>query len=93
MKTAASIVAIATMALASPALAKHHENEGMEETTAPTEAEARQIVAETEQKLFDYSVNAGRVYWINSNFITDDTDALAAQVGAEGTTLSVQAAI
>jgi peptidyl-dipeptidase A len=93
MKTAASIVAIATMALTTPASAKHHENDGMEATVAPTAADAKQFVDETEQQLFDFSIDAGRIYWINSNFITDDTDALAAKVGAEGTTMSVQAAI
>ncbi len=93
MKTAASIVAIATMALATPALAKDQENGATEATAAPTAADAKQFVAETEQQLFDFSIDAGRIYWINSNFITDDTDALAAKVGAEGTTMSVQAAI
>ncbi|AMO71719.1 M2 family metallopeptidase [Sphingorhabdus sp. M41] len=93
MKTAASIVAIATMALATPALAKHHENDAMEATAAPTAADARKFVEETEKQLFDFSIDAGRIYWINSNFITDDTDALAAKIGAEGTTMSVQAAI
>ena len=93
MKTAASIVAIATMAMTTPALAKHHEKDDMAETAAPTAADAKQFVEETEQKLFDYSIDAGRIYWINSTYITDDTDALAAKVGAEGTTMSVQAAI
>lgn len=93
MKTAASIVAIAAMALTSPALAKHHENDAMEESAPPTAADAKQFVADTEQQLFDFSIDAARIYWINANFITDDTDALAAKVGAEGTTMSVEAAI
>ena len=93
MKTAASIVAIATMALSTPALAKHHENDTMEESAPPTAADAKQFVDDTEKQLFDFSIDAGRIYWINSNFITDDTDALAAKVGAEGTTMSVNAAI
>ncbi|WP_417621791.1 M2 family metallopeptidase [Parasphingorhabdus sp.] len=93
MRTAASIVAIAAMALTTPAWAKHHENDEMEEAAAPTAEDAKQFVEETEQKLFDYSVDAARIYWINSNFITDDTDALAAKAGAEGTTMSVEAAI
>ncbi len=93
MKTAASIVAIATMALTTPALAKHHENDAMEETAPPTAADAKQFVDETEKELFDFSIDAARTYWINSNFITDDTDALAAKAGAEGTTMSVEAAI
>tara|TARA_R110001606_G_scaffold10816_2_gene46530 strand:+ start:754 stop:2592 length:1839 start_codon:yes stop_codon:yes gene_type:complete len=93
MKTAASIVAIATMALTSPALAQHHENDDVEATAAPTAEDAKQFVDDTEQQLYDFSLDASRIYWINANFITDDTDALAAKVGAEGTTMSVQAAI
>tara|TARA_R110002012_G_scaffold304171_7_gene507339 strand:+ start:78420 stop:80258 length:1839 start_codon:yes stop_codon:yes gene_type:complete len=93
MKTAASIVAIATMALATPALAQDHEPDASAKTTPPTAAEARAFVEETEKKLFDFSVDASRTYWINSTYITDDTDALAAKAGAEGTTMSVQAAI
>ena len=93
MKTAASIVAIATMALATPALAQDHEQDASAKTTPPTAAEARTFVEETEKKLFDFSVDASRTYWINSTYITDDTDALAAKAGAEGTTMSVQAAI
>jgi peptidyl-dipeptidase A len=93
MKTAASIVAIATMALATPALAQHHEQDASAKTTPPTAAEARAFVEETEKKLYDFSVDASRTYWINSTYITDDTDALAAKAGAEGTTMSVQTAI
>eukprot|EP01013_Petalomonas_cantuscygni_P013448 TRINITY_DN2778_c0_g5_i1.p1 TRINITY_DN2778_c0_g5~~TRINITY_DN2778_c0_g5_i1.p1 ORF type:complete len:613 (-),score=135.01 TRINITY_DN2778_c0_g5_i1:572-2410(-) len=93
MKTAASIVAIATIALTSPALAQHHENDAVEATAAPTADDAKQFVDDTEQQLYDFSLDASRIYWINANFITDDTDALAAKVGAEGTTMSVQAAI
>ena len=93
MKTAASIIAIATMVIATPALAKHHEQDAMEDSAAPTAADARKFVEETEAKLYDFSIDAGRIYWINSTYITDDTDALAAKVGAEGTTMSVQAAL
>tara|TARA_R100001244_G_scaffold96522_7_gene72321 strand:+ start:18147 stop:19985 length:1839 start_codon:yes stop_codon:yes gene_type:complete len=93
MKTAASIIAIATMVIAPPALAKHHEQDAMEDSAAPTAADARKFVEETEAKLYDFSIDAGRTYWINSTYITDDTDALAAKVGAEGTTMSVQAAL
>ncbi|RXZ63918.1 M2 family metallopeptidase [Pelagerythrobacter rhizovicinus] len=46
-----------------------------------------------EKDLFDYSVDASRVYWVNSTYITDDTDALAAQAGAEGTEKSVKYAL
>ncbi len=46
-----------------------------------------------ERDLFDYSVEASKTYWINATYITVDTDALAAQVGAEGTEKSVQYAL
>lgn len=46
-----------------------------------------------EQDLFDYSVEASKVYWINATYITQDTDALAAAAGAEGTEKSVKYAL
>ncbi|MHA6333330.1 M2 family metallopeptidase [Qipengyuania sp. CAU 1752] len=50
-------------------------------------------VAMVEADLFDYSVEASRVHWVNSTYITEDTDALAAQVGAVGTEKSVKYAL
>jgi peptidyl-dipeptidase A len=61
----------------------------MAATTTPTADDARKFVADAEKKLAAYSEYAGRIYWVNSNFITDDTDWLAAKVGAEGTELAV----
>ena len=46
MKTAASIVAIATMALTTPAWAKHHDQDAVEEPS-PTAEDARAFVEET----------------------------------------------
>ena len=89
MKTATSLVALATMAVAAPVQA----NDQTEEKTPPTAESAKQFVEETEKKMFDFSVDAARTYWINSTYINEDTDALAAKVGAEGTTMSVNAAI
>ena len=90
-KTAASIIALAAITLAAPAYAQTGSSQNSEAT--PTAEDAKKFVAETEKKMFDYSVDASRVYWINSTYITDDTDALAAKAGAEGTTMAVQAAI
>ncbi|WP_164114287.1 M2 family metallopeptidase [Sphingorhabdus sp. Alg239-R122] len=93
-KTAASILALASVAIAAPAMAKHHENDGKEmEEAAPTAEDAEAFVAKAEKKLFDYSVEASKVYWINSTYITQDTDALAAAAGAEGTEMSVNLAL
>jgi peptidyl-dipeptidase A len=61
----------------------------MAATTTPTADDARKFVADAEKKLADYSEYASRIYWVNANFITDDTDWLAAKVGAEGTELTV----
>ena len=58
-----------------------------------TPAGAKAFVDMVERDMFDYSVRAGRVYWVNATYITDDTDALAAQVGAEGTEKSVRYAL
>ena len=93
MKTAASIFAIAAMAIALPANAKHHEEGEMADKAKPTAEDAQKFVDETEKKMFDFSVDASRIYWINATYINDDTDAMAAKIGAEGTTMSVQAAI
>lgn len=93
MKTAASIIALAAIALSAPAHAKHHEESGMKDKANPTAADAKTFIDETEKEMFDFSVDAARIYWINATYINDDTDALAAKVGAEGTTMSVQAAI
>jgi peptidyl-dipeptidase A len=60
---------------------------------APTAADAAKFVADAEQQMFDYVVRAGRVAWVNSTHLTDDTDAMAAAVGAEGTEMAVKFAL
>ncbi|MEB3414721.1 M2 family metallopeptidase [Alteriqipengyuania sp. WL0013] len=64
------------------------------ETAYPMTPEgARQWVAMVEEDLFDYSVEASQVYWVNATYITEDTDAMAARVGAIGTEKSVEYAL
>jgi len=53
-------------------------------------AEADAFVAQADKELGDYSVLNARASWINANFITDDTDAIAAEFGARGTELGVK---
>ena len=86
--TAVSLFALAAMSLATPALAQP-----VAPTAAPTADDARAFVERVEAEMAEYAVDAARAYWINANFITDDTDALAAKAGAQGTTMSVNAAI
>ena len=52
----------------------------------PATAEgARQFIAAVEKDLFDLSVIGGRAAWVNSTYITEDTDALAAYFGTIST--------
>src|SRR5262249_57218765 len=45
---------------------------------APTVAEAKAFLDEAEEKLLALANEAGRAAWVQSNFITDDTETLAA---------------
>ncbi|MDF2638857.1 MAG: peptidyl-dipeptidase [Novosphingobium lindaniclasticum] len=40
---------------------------------------AAQFIAAAEKDLFDFSVDNARINWVNYTYLTDDTDALAAQ--------------
>lgn len=56
----------------------------------PTAAEADAFVANAEKELFEFSIEASRVAWVNNTYITDDTDALSAKYGTIGTEMSVR---
>jgi peptidyl-dipeptidase A len=51
---------------------------------------ARAFVEAVEKDLFDLSVISSRAGWVNSTYITDDTDALAAYFGTIGTEKGVK---
>jgi peptidyl-dipeptidase A len=55
-------------------------------------AQAEAFVAQAEKELAAHSVLASRAEWVNRTYITEDTDALAAEFGARGTELSVRLA-
>lgn len=59
---------------------------------APTAAEADKFIADAERQLASLSEYASRAQWVNSTYITEDTDWLAAKVGTESTELSVKLA-
>jgi peptidyl-dipeptidase A len=81
MKTAISTLALAlSLGLAAPAFAQ----------AQPSVAAADAFVAKAEKELGDFSLYNGQVQWINNTYITDDTDAVAARVGAQGTEMSVR---
>jgi peptidyl-dipeptidase A len=59
---------------------------------ALTPQDADAFVASAEAQLAPLSVDVNRISWVNATFITDDTDALAAQAAARQTILQVQLA-
>ncbi len=83
MKSLVSVVALATALICSPAIAQ----------TAPTVADAEAFIAKAEKDLYDFTIELAKVQWINSTYITDDTDALAAKYGEVGTEKSVDYAL
>jgi peptidyl-dipeptidase A len=59
----------------------------------PTAAEADAFIAAVEKDLLAYAVESSQVNWVNSTYITEDTDALAAKINAVGTEKSVKYAL
>ncbi|MET0528420.1 MAG: hypothetical protein ABW003_08755, partial [Microvirga sp.] len=59
----------------------------------PTATEAEAFLVRVEQELADFSVLEARAGWVNSTYITDDTDALAAYFVALGTGMGVRFAL
>jgi peptidyl-dipeptidase A len=62
------------------------------ETKAPTIQEAKEFLERAEREIVALRAYGGKVYWIQANFITDDTNALAAMAGAQGARLSTRLA-
>jgi peptidyl-dipeptidase A len=60
------------------------------DSTPPTPADAAAFVAAAEKEGFEYYIDASRIQWVNNTFITEDTDAIAAKSGAEGTEMAVR---
>lgn len=60
---------------------------------APTAADAEAFIAAAEKDLFDYTVEASQVNWVNSTYLTEDTDAMAARINAVGTEKAVKYAL
>ncbi len=60
--------------------------------TTAAKPDAATFLANAEKEISDFSDYSARVQWVNSNFITDDTDWLASRAGSEGTLLGVRLA-
>jgi peptidyl-dipeptidase A len=90
MKNFVSLAALALATISVPTAAAAQDTVAV---AAPSIADAEAFIAKAEKDLFDFSVEGGRVAWVNSTYITDDTDALAAKYGEIGTEKSVQYAL
>ncbi len=90
MKT--MFVSALALALATPALAQTAvpAAPAAASTAAPTAAEADAFVTAAEKEQADYNLLGNQVAWINNTYITDDTDALNARIGAQGTEMGVR---
>ena len=91
---------IGTALATAPALAqetsgqtKSTPNGSTNDATTREAKEAVALVARAERELADYSLDAARTYWINATYLTEDSDALAAKAGAEGTEMAVRFAL
>lgn len=95
MKVMISTLSLAlSLAVAGPALAAPKQKDAPAvPTAAPTAADADAFVAAAEKDLFDYTVEASQVNWVNATYITDDTDAMAARINAVGTEKAVKYAL
>jgi len=72
------VLALALVAAAFPAAAQQTATVAAAAKAPPTAAEAQQFMDAAEKRLLDLSVEAGRAAWVQANFITADTQALAA---------------
>src|SRR5450631_226966 len=63
---------------------------GFAQTTAPTVAEAEEFMKQAEAQLADLNVKVQRASWVQENFITDDTQAMAADAIDEVTAVTTQ---
>src|SRR5437660_3838995 len=57
---------------------------------APTVAEAEAFMKKAEARLAELSVKVNQANWVHANFITDDTEALAAAVNNENTAVTAE---
>src|SRR5438093_2459762 len=60
------------------------------QTSRPTVAEAEAFMRKAEARLAELSVKSNQANWVHDNFITDDTEALAAKTNDEVTAVTTE---
>ena len=86
IRTGISMLALAVF-LAAPAISQTAPTTAQ---ATPTAAEAQAFLDRAQKEVTEFNLISQRVQWVNATFITDDTDALAAEYGARGTEMSVR---
>lgn len=86
IRTGISMLALAAF-LAAPAFSQTSPASAQ---ATPTAAEAQAFLDRAQKEVTEFNLISQRVQWVNATFITDDTDALAAEYGARGTEMSVR---
>src|SRR3954468_9623540 len=59
----------------------------------PTAVEAQKFIDDSEKQLSDLADKQQRADWVNENFITDDTDALATDANSEQSAITTKLAL
>ncbi len=92
MKLLCTSLAALAIASAAPAAAQNAAPAAATAAAAypMTPQGAADWVAMVENEMGDFGVEYARVSWVNSTYITPDTDALAAKYGAQATEMSVR---
>ena len=60
------------------------------QSSSPTPEEAKKFIESAEQQLFDLSNKAQRAAWVQENFITVDTEQIAADLGEQADTAATR---
>jgi peptidyl-dipeptidase A len=86
----AALAAFALTAFSLIAVAHDAAEKKPAQATPPTIAEATAFVNDAEQRYYDLTNKAQRAQWVQENFITDDTEGIAAQAGEELNSFSAE---
>ena len=60
------------------------------ENGPPTLQEAKEFLEQAEKEIVELRNYSSKIFWVQANFITQDTNALAARAGAQGARLSTR---
>jgi peptidyl-dipeptidase A len=86
----AALAAFALTAFSLIAVAHDAAEKTPAQAAPPTIAEATAFVNDAEQRYYDLTKEAQRAQWVQENFITDDTEGIAAQAGEELNSFSAE---